>query len=98
MPKLRAFPENAHLLYLVGMYYSRRPSPEEKRMALEYLDRAVLTNDPAWRGQALGLHDSIEPPLSEEEINQVKFFGRKVERLHRCRIPGREKQNEVLSN
>jgi|GEM_PF-1205277 len=96
LPKLREFPESAHLLYLAGQYYSRQPSPSDKRTALEYLDRAVLTNDPAWKAQALSLHDSIEPPLTEDEINQAKFFGRKVERLHRCRIPGREKQNEVI--
>jgi tetratricopeptide (TPR) repeat protein len=98
MPKLRAYPENAHLLYLAGLYYSRRPSPDDRRTALEYLDRAVMTNDPVWRNQALSLHDTVEPPLTDEEINQAKFFGRRVERIHRCRIPGRERQNEVLGN
>lgn len=121
MPKLRAYPENAHFLYLAGLYYSRQPSPGDKRTALEYLDRAVMTdggqvqvlkgvvvvvvirvgpvlNDPIWRELALRLHDSIEPPLTDEEINQAKFFGRTYGRLHRCRIPGREKQNDVMSN
>ncbi|HQE61988.1 MAG TPA: hypothetical protein PLV10_06940, partial [Candidatus Latescibacteria bacterium] len=74
-------------------YYNRAGN---KRSALEVLDRAVLTDDPTWRGLSLNLHDSIEPPLSEDEINQAKFFGRKVPRIHRCRIPGREKQNEVM--
>ncbi len=91
--KLREFPENPHLLYLAGFYYNRAGN---KRAALEVLDRAVLTDDPTWRGLSLNLHDSIEPPLSEDEINQAKFFGRKVPRIHRCRIPGREKQNEVM--
>lgn len=97
LPALMQYPQNAHLLYLAGLYYTRPgTSTADTTQALEYLDRAVLTNDPDWHRTALGLHDMLEPPLSGEEINQAKFFGKKVERLHRCRIPGREKQNEVL--
>ncbi len=97
LPALNQHPQSAHLLYLAGLYYTRPgTSTADTTRALEYLDRAVLTNDPDWRRTALGMHDMLEPPLSEEEINQAKFFGKKVERLHRCRIPGREKQNEVL--
>jgi tetratricopeptide (TPR) repeat protein len=95
VPKLRDYPGNAHLLYLAGSYYSRLPSDSDKRTALEYLDRAVIVNDPAWKSQALSLHDGIERPLTDEEINQVQFFGRRIARLHCCRIPGREKQNQL---
>lgn len=91
--KLREFPDNAHLLYLAGFYYNRNGN---KRAALETLDRAVLTEDPTWRGLSLNLHDSIEPPLSSDEINQAKFFGRKIPRIHRCRVPGRDEQNQVM--
>jgi tetratricopeptide (TPR) repeat protein len=91
--KLREFPDNAHFLYLAGSHYARTGN---KRSALEYLDRTVLTNDAVWRGLAQNLHDSVESPLSDDEINQAKFFGRKIPRIHRCRIPGREKQNEVM--
>lgn len=97
LPALRNHPQSAHLLYLAGLYYTRPgTSASDTTTALDYLDRAVITNDPDWRRTALGLHDMLEPPLSEEEINQSRFFGKKIERLHRCRIPGREKQNTVL--
>lgn len=94
-PVLRRNPCNAHLLYLAGLYYSRDSSDAGKRKALEYLDRAVLTNDPTWKSVALGLHDEIEPPLTEEQINQAVFFGKPVKRLHYCLIPGRAEQNKV---
>jgi len=96
LPAVRGYPDQANLLYLAGLYYSRRTTRDDRRTALQYLDRAVLTNDPVWSPVALTLHDSIEPPLTDEEINQAKFFGRKVVRLHRCRIPGRQQQNEVM--
>lgn len=97
LPALRSNPDCARLLYLAGRYYTRpNTTREDSTRALEHLDRAVRTNDPNWRRTALELHDSIEPPLSEEEINQAVFFGRRVDRLHRCTIPGRESQNRVL--
>ncbi len=95
--QLRAHPDHARLLYLGGIYYTRPGTSEaDTTRALGYLDRAVRTNDPDWKRTAMDRHDALEPPLSEEEINQAKFFGRPVSRLHRCTIPGREKQNEVL--
>jgi tetratricopeptide (TPR) repeat protein len=95
--KLRDNPESAHLLYLAGLYYSRPGTAQsDTARALEHLDRAVRTNEPDWKRTALGLHDGLEPPLDEEAISQAQFFGKDVKRLHRCSIPGREKQNEVL--
>ncbi len=98
LPTLRANPDNGPMLYLAGIYYNSLDGDANRVKALEYLDRAVLTDDPTMKSQAIALHDSIEPPLSDEDIDQAKFFGKKVTRLHRCRIPGREKQNQLLGD
>ncbi len=93
---LRDHPTNAHLLYLAGLYYSRRGSSDDNtRRALDYLCRAIQTNDPAWRSQAMHMYDGLNPRLTEEEINQARFFGRKIEKLHFCDIPERSEERDV---
>ena len=96
LPKLNDYPNNAHLLYLAGIYYTRRGGDSNTRRGLEYLCRAIRTNDPIWRSQALHMYDGIVPRLSEEEINQARFFGRKVQRPHICDIPERARERDVV--
>ena len=95
LPKLREYPNNAHLLYLAGLYYTRRGG-SDMRQGLEYLCRAIQTNDPIWRSQAMHMYDGIVPRLTEEEINQARFFGRKVSRPHFCDIPERARERDVV--
>ena len=96
-PALRRYPNNAHLLFLAGMYYSHRGSDDANTTrALDYLCRAIKANDPAWRSQAMHMYDGMNPRLTEEEINQARFFGRKIGRLHFCDIPERAGERDVI--
>jgi tetratricopeptide (TPR) repeat protein len=97
LPKLRAHPNNVHLLYLAGVYYSRRSasSKTDLKRALSYLCRAIRTNDLSWRPQALHLYNTLLPPMTNEEINKGRFF-EKQKRIHWCDIPERKKERAVI--